>query len=69
MQRVVLQWYYNRRDNDDVVIPDLNAVFGPFENHVEAEKWIKTATTWGGWGEYKYVIKELDKPTENTENL
>lgn len=59
---VVLQWYYNERDGRPI-FPELSAVFGPFPDRAAADEWVKTASTWGGWGRYEHQIETMYAPT------
>jgi hypothetical protein len=61
---VVLQWYYNDRDGK-ALFPELSNVFGPFSNKDIADKWVASASSWGGWGRYEYQIENLQPPVEN----
>ena len=58
---VVLQWYYDDRDYP-AIIPKLTCVYGPFDDREKAKLWVKSASTWGGWGEYRYQIEYLHAP-------
>lgn len=58
---VVLQWYYNERDGR-AIIPEITGVFGPFADKAAADKWLETASTWGGWGRYEYQVESLYTP-------
>ncbi len=63
---VVLRWYYDGRDGTPI-LPELSGVFGPFPDRAAANKWISTASTWGGWGEYKYQVEDLHTPVVEDE--
>lgn len=64
---VAIQWYYNGRDGTPI-LPELTYVFGPFPDANKANEWIETADKWGGWGEYRYEIKQLITPGVNNES-
>ncbi len=59
---IVLRWYFNKRDNPQLVLPEMSGVFGPFADRETANKWTATQSNWGGWGEYQYQIEDLTTP-------
>lgn len=61
---VVLQWYYNDR-NGKALFPELSSVVGPFSDRAAANKWVDSASTWGGWGKYEHQVESLQAPIES----